>query len=307
MRKKNTGRRSGFTGALLATGSLLILAHTAGCSKEAEPLARLEVGSGELELGFPEFTSFRFVLEPLRPLPEGVEPQFFLHLLDEPGSVLRTFDQPLAAKWEVGVRIERTVRLAQSALAEPLAAGTYLLTAGLYDPANERYPLATPAREVARLEYQVAVVTVPPAGLTLPAVRFSDGWLEATPGQDRQILARRSLDGAGPATFQLGPLRGPGQILVRLSPAPGVVPGRVEIREGSNAPRVHLRSSCGAFEAEVSGELGVETILEVPPTEAEVFCDIEVAPNFTARVGVDGKLRSSALEILAWHAGSSDE
>ncbi|MGE0641236.1 MAG: hypothetical protein AB7G12_01150 [Thermoanaerobaculia bacterium] len=293
-------------GAVAGIAGLALVALSS-CSKQADPVASLAVESSELELPFPGFTSLTYSLKPAEPLPAGARPQLFLHLLDEPGSVIRTFDQPLAEEWEVGREIRHTVRLAQSALAEPLEAGNYLLTAGLYDPDGDRFPLRTRAKAVARMEYQVATVHVPVAGGALPNVRFSEGWLEATPGTDRQILVRRSLAGAGPATLQIGPLRGPGELLLRLAPAPGVALARTELLGGSNQPRVHLRSSCGGVEAELSGELGVETVLEVPATETEVSCDIEIGANFTARVGADGSPRSTALELLAWRAGAADE
>lgn len=289
---------------LLPAVALLLVS---GCSRTAEPVAELTAEPTELRLPFPEFELLNVTLEPLSDLPPGIEPQLFLHLLDEPGSVIRTFDLPIPGAWQVGHRIELQVRLSQSALADPLEPGSYLLTAGLYDPQADRFPLRTSAKKVSRLEYQVATVAVPAPGMSLPTVRFSDGWLAAEPGYDRQVLVRRSLVGAGPATLQIGPLRGPGQLLLRLAPAPGVLPERIEIQAGADSPRVRLRSSCGGFEAEISGDPGVETLIDVPATAEEVSCDIEVAPNFTARVGVDGQARSSAIEVLAWRAGSELE
>lgn len=288
-------------------GLVVAILGMAGCSRQADPVAVLTVEPTELRLPFPEFVDLGVTLEPLTTLPPGSEPKLFLHLLDEPGSVIRTFDQPIPGDWQVGHRIRLQVRLAQSALADPLEPGSYLLTAGLYDLRADRFALKSSGEEVARLEYQIATVTVPVAGSSLPTVRFSEGWLAAEPGYDRQILVRRSLAGAGPATLQIGPLRGPGQLLLRLAPAPGVAQDRIEIRAGSDSPRVRLRSSCGGFEAEVSGDPGVETLIDVPATTDEVSCDIEVAPNFTARVGVDGQVRSSAIEVLAWRAGTEVE
>lgn len=279
---------------------------TIACSRAPEPLATLQVEPAEIRLPFPEFATLEVTLKPLGELPPGSEPQLFLHLLEEPGAVIRTFDQPVPGSWTIGKSTSLTVRIHQSALADPLEAGTYLLTAGLYDRGAGRFAVETDAKQVARLEYQVATVTVPPAGASLPAVRFSDGWLPAVPGQDRQVLVRRGLDGQGPGTFQIGPLRGPGQLLLRLAPAPAAT-GRMEIVDGTDTARVRLRSSCGGFEGEVTGDVAVETEIEVPATAAEISCDVELNPNFVFRSGAEGKLRSISIEVLAWRPGTGDE
>lgn len=287
------------------TIALAGLALVAACSRAPERVAALHVAPATLQLPFPGFETVRIEITPRAELPPGSEPQLFLHLLDEPGSVARTFDLPLPEGWSVGRPIRLAARVYQSALADPLDAGSYVLTAGLYDRNGARFALETAGRELSRLEYAVANVNVPVAGGALPGLRFSDGWLPAVPGQDRQILARRSLEGQGPATFQIGPLEGPGQLLLRIAPAP-LSNGRAEIDSGADSARVRVRSSCGGYEAELPGDVAVETLLEVPATDGELECDVELAPNFFVRSARDGQPRSIALELLAWHQGAAE-
>jgi hypothetical protein len=67
-----------------------------------------------------------------------------------------------------------------------------------------------------------------------------------------------------------------------------------------------VRSSCGGYEAELPGDVAVETLLEVPATDGELECDVELAPNFFVRSARDGQPRSIALELLAWHQGAAE-
>jgi hypothetical protein len=289
----------------VAVATALALAATiGGCSRSPVPVAELTVEPAELRLPFPGFETLRIAITPREPLPAQAEAQLFLHLLDEPGSVLRTFDLPVPGPWIAGRPIELSARIYQSALADPLDSGNYVLTAGLYLVEGGRFALTTSGPEVSRLEYEVAKIAVPPAEASLPALRFSDGWLPATPGQDRQVLVRRSLDGGGPATFQIGPLAAPGELLLRLAPAPAAV-GRLEVSAGAESARVRLRSSCGGVEAELPGDVAVETRLEVPAAAGAVNCDVELAPNFIVRSSEDGRLRSIAVEVIAWRPGTS--
>jgi hypothetical protein len=288
-------------GAAIVAFTLVSVAT--GCSKGGETVATLRTSPSEIRLPFPGFEPVRIELTPTRELPPDAELQIFLHLLDEPGSVLRTFDLPVPGGWTPGRTKEIEARLYQSALADPLESGTYLLTAGLYDRNSGRFGLDTEAVEVARLEYQIGTVSVPPPGAELPGVRFSEGWLPAVPGQDRQVLSRRGLDGKGPSTFQIGPLSPPGQLLLRLAPALVVV-GRIELDGEESTAKVRLRSSCGGFEAELSGDAASEALIDVPAAAGAVSCDVELAPNFVVRSPDDGKLRSIAIEVLAWRSGA---
>ena len=284
--------------------SIAVLAGAAGCARAPQAVATLRVTPAEVSLPFPAFETLTVELTPKLDLPPDAEPQLFLHLIDEPGSVLRTFDMPLPGAWLLGRTYTFPARLYQSALADPLESGTYQLTAGLYDAKSGRFALETEAKRVSKLEYVVAMVTVPPAGSSLPALRFSGSWLPISPGHDRQVLARRALDGTGPGTFQIGPLAPPGNLLLRFGPPPA---GRVEPANGATVAKLHLRSSCGGYEAELPGDAAVETMIEVPAASGEVSCDVEIAPNFTVRSAQDGRLGSAVIEVLAWRAGGAAE
>jgi hypothetical protein len=287
--------------AHLVAGILVLSA--AACSPSAVKVATLRVSPSEFLLPFPGFETLAIELTPRVELPPGSEPRLFLHLIDEPGSVIRTFDLPLAGSWTPGRVNSFAARIHQSALADPLESGTYFLTAGLYDHDGARFALDTEAKEVARLEYAVATVTVPVPGSALPTVRFSESWLPAAPGQDRQILVRRGLDAQGPGTFQIGPLTPPGLLLLRLAPAAG---GRIELESGAAAAKVRLRSSCGGYAAELPGDTAVEALVEVPEAAGPVSCDVELAPNFVVRSGEDRRPRSTMIEVLAWRSGAID-
>ncbi|MEO8275607.1 MAG: hypothetical protein ABI639_05265 [Thermoanaerobaculia bacterium] len=281
-----------------------------GCRGATEPVAELATSPPELLLEFGSFVELGVEIHPLVDLPSGVVPQVFLHLIEEPGSVLLTFDHALPVPFEVGKEIDFKVRVYQSAIAEPLAPGVYTLSAGLYSGQNGRFPLRTGSPEIARLEYAVAKVRVPEPSKSLPGVRFSSSWLPIEPGRDRQILARRPLQGAGPGTFQIGPLQGPGEIFLRLG-MPATGSGRLERLSQETTTKVRLHSSCGDFQAELSGDSGadggVETLVPVPSTAGPVQCDVELAPNFVVRNGEQSESRSISIEILAWKAGASDE
>jgi hypothetical protein len=157
----------------------------------------------------------------------------------------------------------------------------------------------------------VASVRVPEPSPSAPGVRFSPTWLPVEPGRDRQILARRPLAGAGPGTLQIGPLQGPGEILLRLGlPTPGS--GRLERLATESTPKVRLHSSCGDFQAELPGEpgaddSGVEILIPVPETAAPVDCDLQVAPTFLVRTGDQAVARSVSIEVLAWRAETPED
>lgn len=288
----------------------LLVAAAVGCGKPGEPVAELVVSPSEIELQSGTFVELSLRVLPRADLGRGVSPTVFLHLVDEPGSVLRTFDHRLPGEFRRGHELTYRVRIYQSALAEPLAPGTYTLTAGLHDGVSQRYPLHGAFPEVARLEYAVAKVHVPPASPSAPTARYSSTWLPVEAGLDRQIVARRPLAGAGPGTLQIGPLQGPGEILLRFGlPQPGS--GRLERLAGESSSKVRLSSSCGSFQAELPGEAGadgsgVEIQVPVPPTAQPVECDLEVAPNFVVRTESPVEGRSIVLEILAWRAGASE-
>ena len=235
-----------------------------------------------LQLG--SFAELSLRITPLADLAPGVVPQVFLHLVDEPGSVLRTFDHTLPGEFRHGREIAYRVRIHQSAIAEPLAAGRLHADGGLYDGAGGRFRLRSASPEVARLEYAVGhrararAVAGDARRALLPELAAGRA------GQDRQIVARRPLAGAGPGTLQIGPLQGPGEILLRVG-LPAAGSGRLESLAADTTPKIRLHSSCGDFSAELSGEAGadgsgVELLIPVPATAGPAECDLRIEPNF---------------------------
>jgi hypothetical protein len=239
----------------------------------------------------------------LPPLAE--HPIVFLHLLDEPGSVVRTFDHALPGAWLPGQPVRYRHRLLQSALADPLPAGRYLLSLGLYDRDLGRFALGGAVEEIGRQEYQVATVVVLAPMASDPQARFSADWLAPEPSTDRQIVVSRLLRGGAAGTIQFGPLAGPGQIAIGLQlPDPASSGSRLELAAGETQPKVRLSSSCGGPLAEVTGAGSFVVEIELPEGGAPAVCEISVAPNYTLphrrRQGV------GAPELLSWRPRGGD-
>jgi len=291
----------------LALLALCVLPGAFGCRPAERPVASLETSPSKLELAWPRFVELDIRLRASAPLVDVIgRPLVFLHLLDEPGSVVRTFDHPLPDDWQVGREYAYTVRLYQSALADPLPPGDYLLSLGLYDPEVGRFALEVDGRELGRKEYQIGTVRVPPLAETDPRARFSEGWLAAEPGVDRQVLARRALRGDAVGTVQLGPLEGPGTIFLTLDlPREGPLAARrIEILDGGSHAKVGLES-CGGEQVEVSGSGPIDVDLSVP--EATATCEIVVRPNFRIDHPDSAETTSARLGVLAWRAGAAAE
>ena len=297
-----TRKRMPFSLAVLAA----LMTFAGGCKRSAPPVAALEASPNHLMLLWPEFTELQLTFEPLTELPPGGgEPIVFVHLLDEPGSVVRTFDHPLPQPWRVGRKIEDRLRIYQSALAEPLEAGQYLLSVGLYRSGSERFSLRTEGEQVSRYEYRVATVDVRAPSDKMPHARFSDAWLPPQPGADLQVLARRSLRGGVSGTIQFGPVDGAGRLLATLEiPHEGGSGARLEMLDGTTLPKVKLSSSCGGGQPEVSGAGRVDVELEIPPAAGARICEVTITPNFQLTSTDKAEATSVVLEELSWERTS---
>ncbi len=281
---------------------LILMLLLFGCQDSAPPVAELEIEPSRLELPYPGFLNLRLRWRIKSALAEVEgEPLVFVHLLDEPGSVMRTFDHRLKFDWEPGRSRAYEITLYQSGLAPPLSAGDYHLTVGLYDTSGRRWPLAVKGEEVDRYEYRVADVSVPSESDSVPMFYFSSGWLGLEGGTDRQVLGRRWLSGQG--TIRVAEIPAPGSIwtLVRI---PGLEPEAEELNleEGAEQPAVLVGSSCGGPEISAIGFGTHEIVIPLgeegaePPDE----CEVSVKPNFYVLKLDTLARRSVALDVLAW-------
>lgn len=287
----------------------LLALFVGGCGGAKPPVATLAVEPQTLRLAWPEVVDLEIELRPNAELPGRLErPTVFLHLLDEPGSVVRTFDHPLPVDWRPGASIRYRQRIYQSALLEPLPPGRYLLSLGLYEADLGRFTLRTSAPEIAGQEYQIATVEIPPPSANAPDAHFSEHWLPAEPTADRQILVRRRLPDGTAGTVQLGPLSGPGRIVIGLRIPAEIGPGsRLEVLDAEAQPKVQLQSTCGGAQAEVAGVGQFDVELEVPAGSAAVTCEITIDPNFKLTSSESADSTSATLELLAWRPGLGGE
>ncbi len=290
--------------------SALVLAVAAlalgACKASKAPIARLETTPPALRLAWPESTEIEIAIAPTAELPEGVErPIVFVHLLDRPGSVVRTFDHELRAAWKPGREIRYRLRIFQSALAPPLPPGRYLLSIGLYDPELGRFALDTRGRESAKQEYQIATVEIPPTSAGGVEARFSGDWLAPEPTAERQVVASRKLRGGGSGTIAFGPLAGAGTIHLGL-----VVPGasgagtRLEMNDSTGGPKVKVSTSCGGQQTEVSGTGRFDLEVALPDGGAALSCELVIEPNFVVTWNDRTETISIRLEELSFSAGA---
>jgi hypothetical protein len=294
--------RKSRTRCLLTLGALAL-----ACAGGKTPVAELAAVPETLALGWPELAEVELELTPMAPLPaEAGDPIVFLHLTDESGAVVRTFDHRLPGEWRPGRAQRYRVRVHQSALVEPLPAGPYRLTAGLYDPELGRYALRTRAEEVGRQEYRLVRVSVTPPDREAPQARFSEQWLPPEPGGDRQVLVRRSLRGGAVGTIQFGPVSGPGVVQLGLFVPPSTAgDARFELLDEGPQPRVRIASTCGGELAEITGTGRFDVDLAIEGELVQGTCEVTLEPNFQLTRGDRAETTSVRLEMLAWRREAS--
>jgi len=280
---------------------LLVIA-LAACGDSRPPVAELTVEPAEIELSYPGFTPVTFEWAALRDL-DG-EPRVFVHLLDELGGLARTFDHAAPADWSVGGTASYEIELYQSALAPPLAAGSYHLVAGLYDSQGKRWPLRGSEDPEDKLAYRVARVRVSEAGDGLPMFFFSAGWQPVEGGTDRQVLGRRWLGESG--SLRVAEIRRPGAVLLLV----GIPTGESKVEDlvlaegASGEQSVRIASSCGDFEATISGAGSHRVVVPVGAGEdgaAPAECEISFESNYYVISLETLERRTIALENLAWN------
>lgn len=283
--------------AALAALSLCAL----GCGEESSnPVASVQVQPAQVRLGHAEVQTVRLNWSPVLPLGEDAgQPMVFVHLLDAKNKVVRTFDHPFPQRWREGTPVSYDVKLHQSALAPPLAPGTYRLTLGLYGRDNRRWALQGLGEEIDRQEYAAAQVEVP-AQDPGPTFNFSNTWLPIEPGGDRQLLARRWLVGRG--GIRMPDVGGPGAVYLVLQIPPAEGQGeKLVLKEGASIPSVLLRGTCGPVETSISGPGKHE--IEIPiggPAPKGTSCRIILLPNYHLESPSVKDRRAVLLENVAW-------
>lgn len=165
------------------------------CTREKEPIASVRVTPTTLVLRHGQCAPLKFDWNPTLPLVKrDGTPRVFVHLLDGPHQLVRTFDHSLPFQWTPGRAESYDIDVCHSALAPPLAAGAHVLKIGIYDDMiGYRWPLDAPGVETGNRSYQVAGVSVPASGGSIPGFVFESGWQLPETAGDKQIVARRQF------------------------------------------------------------------------------------------------------------------
>ncbi len=261
------------------------LAAAADCRKADPPAARLTPSTSVVRLPYPESVPVTLEWTPLEPLRRaGMHPTVFVHLIDRPNHVLRTFDHELPGPWTVGVTRRVEFDLLQSALGPPLAPGSYTLTAGLYDPAlGYRWALETAGPDVTgKREYKVASVRAAPGRSEDSRFRFTGGWSAVEPGTDKQVLQRRWLSGSGSLVIEPSPRAR----TIRIGM-------RVPLETGA---RAGISATCALWGRELTAGARSLDALPVPGQPCEIRLEnLQAPPSPQA-----APPRWLALESVAW-------
>lgn len=286
------------TSSLLIALPLLLLSLS--CGPDGQPVAEVRTPSdAQVELAYPGEASLSLGWKPIRAL-EGSQgaPRIFVHLLDDDGKVLRTFDHPVPFPWRLGEEQEHRVTLWQSALVAPLEPGTYELSFGLYE-GERRWALETDAAQIADEEYLLGrvEVTAPPQE---PLELSFDGFHLDERSGDRQILIRRWLGGDA-GQIELAAFDGALELVVGLRiPDPGRIPLRLVLDEGAEEAMVRIASGCAEKTVSLSGSGLHDVKLRLRPESPETSCTVTLETNFLL-LDVDSlEKRSVSLERLTW-------
>ncbi|MGH9380014.1 MAG: hypothetical protein ACRD2Z_05325 [Thermoanaerobaculia bacterium] len=292
--------RSSFFGVGGWTISILAAGVVASCGG-MRPVGEMALSTSSVELRYPARREVAVSWTPRR-APSRLEGPLhvFVHLRDAEGTILRTFDHPFPGEWEPGRTVQYPLPLYQSLLGPSLAPGDYELTVGLYDVAGHRWSLATAAPEVARQEYRVATVSVPPQSFDRRRFQFSRLWGEPVSDGDRQFLGRRWLK--GPGGVRVTGIGGDGVVWMRVHVPAELGPmERLQLDDPAGQPAVRVSTDCGAGEQYLSGPGEHEVSLTVAPQGAAAsLCRIRFEPNFHV-VDLDTRERRALrLDALTW-------
>lgn len=275
------------TASAAAFGLLIAISCAGVACRGSRPVGRLAVTPATVTLATPLAVPLALRWTPDSVLDGAVgKPRVFVHVLDGARRIQRTFDHPLPEVWTPGREQRYEIELYLSAIGDPLPAGAYEMTFGLYDDrGRERWPLAVDGEEVGRREYRLATLVVPPGGGPAPTFAFTGGWMPIEPGPSKQVVARRCL-------------RGEGRIAVGSPPAGGTVRLAASTITESPAAPWTVTSSCSPATASVSRTEIEWASFPVAETPALPACEIRFTPP------ASGAPPALCLEALAWRPGS---
>jgi hypothetical protein len=290
------------TARLLVLGTLLPAVLAVGCKKNDTPVGKLEVAPVELKLAPSEVQKVQLTWTPSVALgAEGAT--VFVHLLDSEKKVVRTYDHAFPQAWAPGTPVSYDVKVFQSAIAPPLAAGKYTLTVGLYGKDGERWALEGMGEPVGKKEYKAADVDVAPDGYG-PKFAFAPAWGPLEEGGDRQVVARRWMVNRG--SIRLNDQRDAGTVwLVVRIPEERVEGYELVFDPTATTPMVKAIGRCGSTEMSVSGPGLHEIELPVEAPVAGDYCSILLTANYQLKpTSQAGTPRSASLENIAWIDGT---
>lgn len=266
----------------------------------APPVAELRVDVDEVPLAYASSARIPVEWQSLRPFdPPSGSPSLFVHLLDSNGHLLRTFDSPLPEDW---AEADDPIEIWQSALAEPLPAGSYRLTSGIHDAATgRRWRLKTSASEIDGGEYEIAVIEIGSTDRKTPDLVFGGDWLTPDEGQ-RHNPGRRWLGTSG--SIQLSGTAGWSEVVLTVSmTALPVDLHRPVFEDGAATPRLVIRDGCdGGSETTIEGYGVYAVALRLDGREDR--CAISLEPNYFMLDHQDFTRRSVGLESAYFRPSS---
>lgn len=279
------GHRS-VSGVRTRLGVVVLAAGLSACRGGSQSVGSVSANPNVVRLGYPQSAEVKFRWSSVRPLDRlHGSPLVFVHLLDRTGqtSVLwRTFDHALPGPWTPGQSQEDAIDVYQSALAEPLPPGKYVLSLGLYDDSwGYRWPLET-GPEVARREYNVASVEVSGPDPSAPKFSFAGGWQAVETVSTRQVLAHRCL--SGPATLAVEEIRAPGAVRLQWTSPFGLA----------------LQTTCETGRNETLGPGRPWVGVRLPASAAGGRCEIHLVPGVRPADAPAGGPTAACLEVLSW-------
>lgn len=267
-------------------GLVVLAAGLAACRGGSDPVGSVSLDPNIVRLGYPQSIAVKFRWRPVRALDRiHGSPVVFVHLLDRTGQssiLLRTYDHALPSPWTPGQPQDDEIDVYQSALADPLPSGRYVLSLGLYDDSwGYRWPLTT-GPEVARREYSAASVEVSGPDPSAPKFSFSGLWQPIEAVSTRQVLAHRCF--AGPATLSVEEIRAAGVLRLQWTVPFGLA----------------LATTCETGRDEKLGPGRPWVGIRLPASAAGGRCEVRLDPGAPPANAPAGPATATCLEVLSW-------